>query len=275
LPNAGDVFTVTTDESAARETAAVRQQLERERKASQLFAARTTGGLDLFLNGKASDELPLKVLDFVVKADVQGSAQALSTAIAELSAADDKLQVRTRVLRDGAGEITAEDVMLASVSAAKIVGFNVGASRQTAVEAAKLNIEIKEYSIVYDVIDDINDMMAQLIRPPPSKRLGALVGTADVLQVFKIGAVGKVAGLRVLDGYVRVGCNIRILRGNQIMYEGKLQSLRSNKDEVQQVDAGNECGTSFTDFQAMEVEDRIEMYAAAEGGGARDDANDD
>ena len=84
LPNAGDVFTVTTDESAARETAAVRQQLERERKASQLFAARTTGGLDLFLNGKASDELPLQVLDFVVKADVQGSAQALSTAIAEV-----------------------------------------------------------------------------------------------------------------------------------------------------------------------------------------------
>lgn len=103
--------------------------------------------------------------------------------------------------------------MLASVSAAKVIGFNVGASRQTADEAAKLNIEIKEYSIVYDVIDDINDMMAQLIRPPPSKALGALVGTADVLQVFKIGAVGKVAGLRVLDGYVRVGCNIRILRG--------------------------------------------------------------
>lgn len=264
LPNAGDVFTVTKDESAAREIAAVRQQLERERKASTLFAARASEGMSSFLNG-GKDELPLRVIDIVVKADVQGSAQALSQAIGELEAADDKLQVRTRVLREGAGEITTEDVMLASVSAATVVGFNVGASRQTRDEADKLNIKIKEYSIVYDVLDDIKALMASMIRPPPSKQLGAMVGTADVLQVFKIGAVGKVAGCRVLDGYIRVGCNIRILRGNTILYEGKLQSLRSLKEEAEQVDAGNECGVSFTDYQAMLPDDRVEVYLPGDG----------
>jgi translation initiation factor IF-2 len=273
LPAAGDVFTVTKDESAAREIAAVRQQLEREKKASSLFAARSTEGRELFLNGMKDDELPLRIIDIVVKADVQGSAQALSQAIAELEAADDKLRVRTRVLREGAGEITSEDVMLASVSAATVVGFNVGASKPTRDEADKLNIQIKEYSVVYDVLDDVNAMMASLIRPPPSKQLGKIVGTADVLQVFKIGAVGKVAGCRVLDGYIRVGCNIRILRGNLITYEGKLQSLRSLKEEAEQVDAGNECGVSFADFQAMLPEDRVEVYLP--GDGSMDDEDED
>ena len=114
--------------------------------------------------------------------------------------------------------------------------------------------------------------MAALIRPPPSKQLGELVGTLDVQQIFKIGAVGKVAGCRVLDGYVRVGCNIRILRGNLIVYEGKLQSLRSNKDAVDQVDAPNECGMSFDDYQGMEPEDRVEVY---KGRDVLDDDDDD
>ena len=271
LPSAGDVFTVTEDESAAREIAAVRQQLEREKKASELFAARASEGMSSFLSGD-KDQLPLRVIDIVVKADVQGSAQALSQAIAELETADDKLQVRTRVLREGAGEITSEDVLLASVSAATIVGFNVVASSKIKLEASKLNINIKEYEVVYDVLDEINAMMAALIRPPPSKALGAMVGTADVLQVFKIGAVGKVAGLRVLDGYIRVGCNIRILRGNEILYEGKLQSLRSLKDEATQVDEGNECGVSFLDFQAMQPEDRVEVYLPGDGSMDEQDA---
>ena len=107
-------------------------------------------------------------------------------------------------------------------------------------------------------------MMDKLIRPPPSKQLGSIVGTADVLQTFKIADVGKVAGCRLLDGYIRVGCNIRILRGNLIVYEGKLRSLRSVKSVVEQVDAPNECGMSFDDFQTMEPEDRVEAYAARE-----------
>ena len=103
-----------------------------------------------------------------------------------------------------------------------------------------------------------------LIRPPPSKQLGELVGTLDVQQLFKIGAIGKVAGCKVLTGYIKVGCNIRILRGNIIVYEGKLQSLRSFKDLVERVDAPDECGMSFDDFQGMEPEDRVEAYAARE-----------
>mgnify|MGYP001192087039 FL=1 len=119
---------------------------------------------------------------------------------------------------------------------------------------------IKEYSVVYDLLDDVRAMMASHIRPPPAKHLGDLVGTADVLQIFKIGAVGKVAGCTVLDGFARVGCNVRILRGNTNVYEGKLAALRSFKDAVDEVEASNECGMSFEDFQTIEPDDRVECY---------------
>jgi len=102
--------------------------------------------------------------------------------------------------------------------------------------------------------------MATFIRPPPAKHLGNIIGTADVLQTFKIGAVGKVAGCRVLDGVVRAGSNIRILRGNSIEYEGKLMSLRSVKDEVDEIEAGSECGMAFETYQLMEPDDRVEAY---------------
>ena len=203
----------------------------------------------------------------MVKCDVQGSAEALSQAIGQLEAADDKLQVKCRVLRAGAGAITNEDIMLASVSNALIIGFNSVASPPQREKAAEAGVTVKEYSVVYDALDEVEAMMAALIRPPPSKQLGALVGKLDVQQVFKIGAVGKVAGCRVLEGFVKVGCNIRILRGNLIVYEGKLRSLRSVKSVVEQVDAPNECGVSFDDYQGMEVDDRVEVYLPKEGQG--------
>ena len=270
LPEAGDQLTVVADDAKARELAETRQRLQRERRSSMLFASRSTAQQDLFLGGLKDGELPTKLLDFVVKADVQGSAEAVSQALADLSAADDKLQVKTRVLRAGAGAITNEDIMLASVSNALIVGFNSVASAPQREEAARSGVTIKEYSVVYDALDDVQAMMAALIRPPPSKQLGALVGKLDVQQIFKIGAIGKVAGCRVLEGYVRVGCNIRILRGNLIVYEGKLQSLRQLKDMVEQVSADDElpeCGISFEDFQGMEADDRVEAYAARESAG--------
>jgi translation initiation factor IF-2 len=264
LPEAGDQMTVTADESAARELAETRQRLRREKRSSMLFASRSSATQELFLGGLKDGELPTKLIDLVVKADVQGSAEALSTTLAALEAADDKLQVKTRVLRSGAGVVTSEDIMLASVSNAVIVSFNTPVSTQTKDEAAKAGVDIREFSIVYDAVDEVNAMMASLIRPPPNKQLGALVGTLDVQQLFKIGAIGKVAGCKVLNGYVKVGCNIRILRGNIVEYEGKLQSLRSVKDIVEQVDAPNECGISFEDYQGMEPNDRVEAYAARE-----------
>ena len=264
LPEAGDALTVTPDDQKARELAETRQRLARDRRSSAIFAANAQAQQQAFLGGQQG--LPTKLLDFVVKADVQGSAEALSSALAELEAADDKLQVKTRVLRSGAGAITNEDIMLASVNSASttIIGFNSVASAQQREEALKNGVDIREYSVVYDALDDVRAMMASLIRPPPSKQLGELVGTLDVQQLFKIGAIGKVAGCKVLTGYIKVGCNIRILRGNIIVYEGKLQSLRSFKDLVERVDAPDECGMSFDDFQGMEPEDRVEAYAARE-----------
>ena len=149
-----------------------------------------------------------------------------------------------------------------------IISFNSDAQSQQRDEASRAGVDIKEYSVVYDALDDVRAMMAALIRPPPSKQLGDLVGTLDVQQIFKIGAVGKVAGCKVRDGYVKVGCNIRILRGIIIVYEGKLQSLRSFKDLVERVDAPNECGMSFDDFQDMQPEDRVEAYAARDDEGS-------
>ena len=264
LPEAGDSLTVAADDNLARELAETRQRLQREKRSSALFATRSSQEQQLFLGGLGG-ELPTKLLDFVVKADVQGSAEALSSAIQQLEAADDKLQVKTRVLRSGAGAVTNEDIMLASVSNARILSFNSNVQQQQRDEAAKAGVAVDEYNVVYDALDDVRALMAALIRPPPSKQLGDLVGTLDVLQIFKIGAVGKVAGCKVLDGYIKVGCNIRILRGNLIVYEGKLQSLRSFKDLVDKVDAPNECGMSFDDFQDMQPDDRVEAYAARDG----------
>ena len=117
---------------------------------------------------------------------MQGSAEALSTSVAALNAADDKLQVKTRVLRSGAGAVTNEDIMLASVSNAMVLSFNSPVNKQQLDEAQRNGVEIKEYSVVYDALDDVQAMMAALIRPPPSKQLGELVGTLDVLQIFKV-----------------------------------------------------------------------------------------
>ncbi|EOD05196.1 translation initiation factor IF-2 [Emiliania huxleyi CCMP1516] len=270
----------------ARQIAEVRQQLQRDARASKLFASRSTADRDAFLSGPSS-ELPTKTLDFVVKSDVQGSAEALCSSLESIEVSDDLLRVRTRVLRSGAGAITAEDVMLASVSNAVVLGFNSAAEQ--------CNVEIKEYSIVYDLLDDVRALMCTHIRPPPNKALGSLTGTADVLQTFKIGAVGKVAGCKgvlpdhtddvprakrrtyckddkvaaVLDGTVRAGSNIRILRGNAVVYEGKLLALRYIKDEVEQIDAGSECGMAFEGFQTMQADDRVEAYDPS--GAAGDD----
>jgi len=264
MPAAGDAFTATPDESKARQIAEVRQQLQRERRTASLFSARSTQDRESFLSGRKDGELPVHLIDLVIKSDVQGSAEALCSSLEELEVSDDKLRVKTRVLRSGAGAITSEDVMLASVSNALVLGFNSQAARPTMDEAERSNVKIQEYSIVYDLLDDIKAHMATFIRPPPAKHLGALVGSADVLQTFKIGAIGKVAGCKVFDGYVPTGCNVRILRGNSIEYEGKLASLRSVKDEVEQIDAVTECGMAFEDYQVMEPGDRVEAYVMSE-----------
>ncbi|EOD13321.1 translation initiation factor IF-2 [Emiliania huxleyi CCMP1516] len=250
LPAAGDAFIVTGEETKAIVTRSASHSF-RDARASKLFASRSTADRDAFLSGPSS-ELPTKTLDFVVKSDVQGSAEALCSSLESIEVSDDLLRVRTRVLRSGAGAITAEDVMLASVSNAVVLGFNSAAEQ--------CNVEIKEYSIVYDLLDDVRALMCTHIRPPPNKALGSLTGTADVLQTFKIGAVGKVAGCKVLDGTVRAGSNIRILRGNAVVYEGKLLALRYIKDEVEQIDAGSECGMAFEGFQTMQADDRVEAY---------------
>lgn len=258
VPEAGDQVTVVQDEDKARDLAETRTRLKREKLNQAIYAAKLQSEQSVFFQGEGA--LPTKILDFIVKADVQGSAEALSTSVAELKANDDKLQVITRILRASVGPVSTEDIMLASVSRATILAFNAEVSDKMKSSAEESGIAVKSYDIVYDALDDVEATMNSLLRPPPNKALGELVGSFDVKQIFKVSKLGKVAGCKGIEGYVRVGATIRILRGNIIEYEGRLNTLRSVKEEVDQVDAPNECGISFEDYQKMEPGDRVEVY---------------
>jgi len=269
VPDAGDPVTGVDDEAGARELADQRQKLKQQEAAKASFKLRSANEQSLFFEGS---ELPLKVLDFVIKADVQGSAEALASTLEELTDKDDKLQVKTRILRATAGEVTSEDIKLCAVSmGSQIISFNKAVPGGIITEAADVGIPVKEFKIIYDVVDEVNAQIASLLRPPPSKQLGVICGKLDVKQVFKVAALGKVAGCEVLEGFIRVGNNIRILRGNLITYEGKLKTLRSFKDEVERVDEGNDCGMSFDDYQGMEAGDRVEAYMTPDQANEPDD----
>lgn len=250
VPVAGDSLEVVESKADA-------VKLCDTRKKEQRFASLTQYSDD--------DGLPVTTLDFIVKADVQGSAEAVAQAVGELEAKDDKVHIKSRVLRFSAGPVQKGDIDQAAVSQphAVVISFGVPVSADTERYAHDRNVEIKDFRIIYDALDDVQKMLNSLVRPPPSKTLGVLVGKLTVQQIFKISG-GKVAGCRVLSGFVRIGSNIRILRGNDIVYEGKLRTLRSVKDEVDQVDAPNECGLSFGDYVGMEPDDLVEVYASDE-----------
>ena len=204
--------------------------------------------------GALKEKRPLNV---VVKGDVQGSVEALRLALEQLVAEDDIARVQVKVLAEGVGEVTRNDVAVAAVSGAKILAFNVGANFAAQEDARRAHAEIGYYSVVYEVLEEIEAKMQDVLSPTPD---GELVGTAVVKQCFDIGKLGKVAGCGVETGWIRKSANIRVMRGDAIMYQGRLRTLRSVKVDVERIDAGSDCGLSFRDWEEVEVGDVVEAY---------------
>jgi translation initiation factor IF-2 len=194
-----------------------------------------------------------KEFPLVIKADVQGSLEAISGALEKLGTNE----VGARILHASVGGINESDVTLAEASGAAIIGFNVRAHKEAREEAEKAGVEIRYYNIIYDLVDDVKKAMSGLLAPTLRE---TTLGTALILEIFNVSKVGKVAGCRVLEGTVERGANVRLIRDNVVIHEGKLSQLKRFKDDVREVSAGQECGMAFENYQDMRQGDHIECY---------------
>jgi translation initiation factor IF-2 len=248
-PIPGEAFAVVESEARARELTEYRTRLKREKAGSPVAAGVTMADFMAKLQDKKISELPL-----IIKADVQGSAEAIVGSLDKL--AND--EVRARIILQGAGAISESDVTLAKGSGAPIIGFNVRASKQAQALAEREGVEIRYYSIIYDLIDDIKGVLSGMLAPEQRE---TFLGNARVLQVFDITKVGRVAGCRVTEGVVRRGARVRIIREDIVVLElGTLKTLKRFKDEVAEVGSGVECGMFFEGFQDIKEGDVIECF---------------
>jgi len=248
-PQAGDHFAVVESEAQAREISEYRRRLSHEKAIAR--AAGSRGSLEQMMNRLQTDgakEFPL-----VIKADVQGSVEAIAASLEKLGTDE----VRARIVHAGAGGITESDVALAAASDAAIIGFNVRANPLAREAAEAQGIEIRYYNIIYDLVDDIKAAMSGMLKP---ERRETFIGNAEILQIFDISKVGKVAGCRVTEGKVERGAGVRLIRDHVVVHEGKLKTLKREKDEVAEVTAGQECGMAFENYTDMHVGDIIEAF---------------
>ncbi|MDE0384821.1 MAG: translation initiation factor IF-2, partial [Defluviicoccus sp.] len=250
-PAAGDEFSVVENEMRAREITEFR--VRRERDARAAMAAR--GSVEQMFSNIGREQK--KEFALVIKADVQGSVEAIQ-ANAESFSTD---EVGVRVLHAGVGGINESDVTLASASDAVIIGFNVRAGPQARQLATQDSVEIRYYSVIYDVLDDIKAVLTGMLAPIAREHF---LGNAEILQVFNISKLGRVAGCRVSEGLVRRGSRVRLLRDNVVVHEGTLSSLRRFKDEVREVRDGFECGMAFENYQDLKERDVIECFDVEE-----------
>jgi len=245
-PNAGDELLVVESERKAREVALYRQGKFRDVK----LASRTQSAADVF---SQMGEEKAQTVQIVIKADVQGSAEALRDALTKLSTDE----VAVKVIASGVGGITESDVMLAAASKARIIGFNVRADATARNAIKDQNVDLRYYSIIYEAIDDVKQALSGLLAPEVREQI---VGIAQVREVFRSSKIGQVAGCLVIDGYVRRNNPIRVLRDNVVIFEGALESLRRFKDDVNEVRAGTECGIAVRDYSDVRAGDQIECY---------------
>jgi translation initiation factor IF-2 len=248
-PAAGDRFAVVENESRAREISEYRQRLARDKAAARQSGQR--GSLEQMMS--QLQNTGLKEFPLVIKGDVQGSIEAIIGALDKLGTDE----VRARIVHSGAGGITESDISLAEASDAAIIGFNVRANAQARTAAERSGIEIRYYNIIYDLVDDVKQAMSGLLSP---ERRETFIGNAEILEVFNITKVGKVAGCRVVEGKVERGAGVRLIRDNVVVHEGKLKTLKRFKDEVGEVPMGQECGMAFENYEDMRVGDTIECF---------------
>ena len=248
-PEAGDRLAVVQTEARAREVTSYRTRQKREKAVARATGMR--GSLEQMmsqLKTAGRKEFPL-----VIKGDVQGSVEAILGALEKLGTEE----VGARVLYAGAGGITESDVTLAEASGAAIIGFNVRAHKEAREAAERGGIEIRYYNIIYDLVDDVKKAMSGLLAPTLRE---TTLGTAQILEIFTVSKVGKVAGCRVLEGTVERGQHVRLIRDNVVIHEGKLSQLKRFKDDAREVLAGQECGMAFENYQDMRAGDVIECY---------------
>ena len=253
-PEAGDRVAVVESEGRAREVTEYRTRQKRERTAARLgTAGRTLADMMRDLKaGSGRKEFPL-----VIRADVQGSAEAIAGALEKVG----NDEVAARIIQAGVGGISESDITLAEASGAIVLGFNVRAHKEAREAAERAGIEVRYYNIIYDLVDDVKQAMSGLL--PPTLREERL-GEAQILEVFSVSKVGKIAGCRVLDGVVQRGANVRLIRDNVVIHEGKLAQLKRFKDDAREVTAGQECGMAFENYQDMRAGDLIECYRVEE-----------
>jgi translation initiation factor IF-2 len=248
-PLAGDRFAVVNNEGRAREITEYRQRLARDKAVAKHAGQR--GSLEQMMSQLQTSGL--KEFPLVIKGDVQGSIEAITAALDKLGTDE----VRARIVHAGAGAITESDVSLAETSNAAIIGFNVRANKQARDAAEHAGIEIRYYNVIYNLVDDVKAAMSGLLSP---ERRETFIGNAEILEVFSITKVGKVAGCRVTEGKVERGAGVRLIRDNVVIHEGTLKTLKRFKDEVSEVPAGQECGMAFANYEDIRQGDVIECF---------------
>jgi translation initiation factor IF-2 len=252
-PEAGDRVAVVATEARAREITEYRERQKRDKVAARGGTVRgSLADMMSQLKTAGRKEFPL-----LIKGDVQGSVEAIIAALEKMGTEE----VTARVIHAGVGAITESDVTLAEASHGAIIGFNVRAHKEAREAAERAGIEIRYYNIIYNLVDDVKAAMSGLL--PPTLR-ETLLGNALIMELFNISKIGKVAGCRVTDGVVQRGANVRLIRDNVVVHEGKLSTLKRFKDEVKEVLAGQECGMAFENYQDMRAGDVIECYRVEE-----------
>jgi len=251
-PEAGDVLNVTKSEAQAREIADYREKAAKDKRAA---AGAATTLEQLMANAKANEDV--SELPILLKADVQGSAEAIVQAMEKIG----NDEVRVRVLHSGVGAITETDVGLAEASGAPIMGFNVRANASARNTANQKGVEIRYYSVIYDLVDDVKQAASGLLSNEIKENF---IGYANIKEVFKVTGIGKVAGCLVTEGVARRSAGVRLLRDNVVIHEGTLKTLKRFKDEVPEVQSGQECGMAFENYDDIRPDDVIEIFEREE-----------
>ncbi|MCH8239022.1 MAG: translation initiation factor IF-2 [Proteobacteria bacterium] len=251
-PQAGDPFAVVESESRAREITDYRARKQRDVRAA---SAGPRGSLEQMMSDLKSGSI--KELPLLIKGDVQGSVEAINASLKAIG----NEEVQARIIHSGAGGITESDISLAASSSAAVIGFNVRANKQAQSAAEAEGIEIRYYAVIYDLVDDVRAAMSGMLDPTLRENF---LGNAEILEVFNISKVGRIAGCRVSEGKVERGANVRLIRDDVVIHEGKLATLKRFKDEVSEVIAGQECGMGFENYHDLKQGDVIECFTVEE-----------
>jgi len=251
VPNAGEETIVLNDERKAREIALFRQGKFRDVKLARQQAAKLENMFEQMGEGE------VKSLPLIIKSDVQGSYEALATSLQKLSTDE----VKVNILHTGVGAITESDINLAAASKAVVIGFNVRADAGARKLMDSAGVDVRYYNIIYEAVDEVKAALGGMLSPEEKENI---IGLVEIREVFRISKVGSVAGCYVLDGMVKRGSKVRVLRSNVVIHTGELEALKRFKDDVREVKAGFECGVSLKNFNDIEVGDQLEVFEVVE-----------